>query len=130
MKQVVWTIAGSDSGGGAGIQADLATFSDLDVFGASIITAVTAQNTTQVISINPVPEQVLLEQWHALATDMLPRVIKIGLLASREQVSLIARLVTQLRHKHEFSLVYDPVAVASSGSNLVIEETTQTIKEE
>ena len=81
MSEIVLTIAGSDSGGGAGIQADLKTFSALGVYGASVITAVTAQNTRSVTAVHPIPVDVIAQQIEAVLSDLDVKAIKIGMLA-------------------------------------------------
>ncbi|WP_346839504.1 thiamine phosphate synthase [Microbulbifer sp. SAOS-129_SWC] len=117
-KPIVWTIAGSDSGGGAGIQADLLTFADFGCHGCCAITANTAQNTTEVAAINPVSVQALRSQLDALQHDLLPAAIKIGLLANAEQVLAVAAFLRALLAVAEVPVVCDPVAVASSGAAL------------
>ncbi|MCL1143158.1 bifunctional hydroxymethylpyrimidine kinase/phosphomethylpyrimidine kinase [Shewanella gaetbuli] len=122
---IVWTIAGSDSGGGAGIQADLATIQDLGCHGCSVITTLTAQNTAQVDLVEPVSNQMLLAQLNTLANDLFPAAIKIGLIANQQQVETIAAWLTSFKAEHEQRLkqrnclvVLDPVMVASSGDKL------------
>ena len=88
---VSMTIAGSDSGGGAGIQADLKTFSALGTFGCSVITAVTAQNTTGVYGIHEIPIDIIESQIDAVLDDLNPNVIKTGMLASIEVIQLISK---------------------------------------
>lgn len=118
-RPIVWTIAGSDSGGGAGIQADLLTMHDFGVHGCSAITANTAQNTLGVPAINAVPAEVLQSQLEALLVDLKPAAIKIGLLANAGQVKLVANFLRQLKARGEsIPVVYDPVAVATSGGYL------------
>ena len=87
------TIAGSDSGGGAGIQADLKTFSALGTFGCSVITAVTAQNTTGVYGIHEIPLDIIESQIDAVLNDLNPNVIKTGMLASIEVIKLISEKI-------------------------------------
>lgn len=117
-KPIVWSIAGSDSGGGAGIQADLLTFADLGCHGCTAITANTAQNTTEVAAINAVPLQTLTSQLEALQRDLFPAAIKIGLLANAEQVAAVAEFLRALLQIEKIPIVYDPVAVATSGAVL------------
>ena len=118
-RPIVWTIAGSDSGGGAGIQADLLTLHDLGVHGCSAITANTAQNTLAVPAINAVADAVLQSQLDALFADLKPAAIKIGLLANAGQVRLVARFLRALRAQAaSVPVVYDPVAIATSGARL------------
>ena len=111
---VALTIAGSDSSGGAGVQADLKTFAALRVFGASAITALTAQNTTGVRDVHPVPVAHVVAQVEAVLDDLDVRAVKTGMLATAEVVRTVAALADRLPH-----LVVDPVMVASSGARLV-----------
>jgi len=114
-KPIVWTIAGSDSGGGAGIQADLLTFADLGCHGCSAVTANTAQNTVEVAAINAVSIEILDSQLQALQRDLFPAAIKIGLLANAEQVLAVADFLRKLKALKPIPVIYDPVAVATSG---------------
>lgn len=113
---VALTIAGSDSGGGAGIQADLKTFHAFGVFGTSAITAVTAQNTLGVQFVHTVPPATVLEQIRSVASDLRPAACKSGMLATREIIEAVARA---LRENALSSYVLDPVMVASSGDRLL-----------
>jgi hydroxymethylpyrimidine/phosphomethylpyrimidine kinase len=110
---VVLTIAGSDSGGGAGIQADLKTFAALGVYGVSVITAVTAQNTLGVTAIHPVPVDVVAAQLDAVLADLAPAAVKVGMIGDPAIAALIASRAAELPQ-----LVVDPVLVATSGSRL------------
>jgi len=114
----VMTIAGSDSGGGAGIQADLKTFSALGVFGTCVITAVTAQNTRGVESIFPLPPAMVRSQIRAIIEDIPVRVAKTGMLYSREIMEEVSKAIDENR----ITLVADPVIRAGSGGSLMIEE--------
>ncbi|WP_237063797.1 thiamine phosphate synthase [Microbulbifer zhoushanensis] len=120
-KPIVWTIAGSDSGGGAGIQADLLTFADLGCHGCTAITANTAQNTVEVAAVNAVPLDVLSGQLEALQRDLFPDAIKIGLVANAGQVLALAEFLHRLKAVTPVPVIYDPVAVATSGDNLAEE---------
>lgn len=112
---IALTIAGSDSGGGAGIQADLHTFAAFGVHGVTAITAITAQNTRRVTAIQPVPRTLLQAQLDALFDDFPIAAIKIGMLGSAS----IARLVTATLRRHpKIAVVLDPVLVATSGDAL------------
>ncbi|WP_066963154.1 thiamine phosphate synthase [Microbulbifer sp. Q7] len=123
-RPIVWTIAGSDSGGGAGIQADLLTMHDLGVHGCSVITANTAQNTLGVPAVNAVSDEVLQSQLDALLVDLKPAAIKIGLLANAGQVRLVANFLRTLESAgNRIPVVYDPVAVATSGAQLTEDST-------
>jgi hydroxymethylpyrimidine/phosphomethylpyrimidine kinase len=113
---IALTIAGSDSGGGAGIQADLKTFQAFGVFGTSAITAITAQNTVAVTDVHPVPSRTVRAQIDALASDLRPAAFKTGMLATRELVGVVAEAVRD----HAFErYVLDPVMVSTSGARLL-----------
>lgn len=114
--QIALTIAGSDSGGGAGIQADLKTFQHFGVFGTSVITAVTAQNTRGVRAVHPVPVESVAAQLAAVADDLPPAACKTGMLGSAALVQEVARAVA---HYDFANYVLDPVMVASSGDRLL-----------
>jgi hydroxymethylpyrimidine/phosphomethylpyrimidine kinase len=111
---VALTIAGSDSGGGGGIQADLKTFAMHGVFGTSVVTALTAQNTQAVRAIRPTPADFTAAQLDALLADLPPRAVKTGMLATAENIGLVAA-----RAVHFPYLVVDPVLVSSSGQRLL-----------
>jgi hydroxymethylpyrimidine kinase/phosphomethylpyrimidine kinase/thiamine-phosphate diphosphorylase len=112
--EIVWTIAGSDSSAGAGIQADLKTMHGLGVYGCSVVTALTAQNTTGVRLIEPVSPAMLENQLHALQEDLPPKAIKLGMLYSQEITQLVAATLKSI----QVPVVCDPVAIASSGDLL------------
>src|SRR5689334_24085849 len=114
--QLALTIAGSDSGGGAGIQADLKTFHRFGVFGTSVITAVTAQNTVGVLAWEPVSTALVTRQLDALAADLPPLAVKSGMLASAALVETVAAGIA--RHRLP-NYVLDPVMVATSGDRLL-----------
>jgi hydroxymethylpyrimidine kinase/phosphomethylpyrimidine kinase/thiamine-phosphate diphosphorylase len=119
---IVWTIAGSDSGGGAGIQADLATIQDFGGHGCSVITTVTAQSSVAVTLVEPVSDAMLLAQLTTLLTDLPPKAIKIGLLASQVQVSLLADWLAGFKTQYPWvPVIIDPVMVASCGDELMAE---------
>ncbi len=109
------TIAGSDSGGGAGIQADLQTFSAFGVHGASVLTAVTAQNTRSVTAVLNLPASLLRAQFAAVVSDFPIRAAKIGMLGNPATVRLVAQLLHDSGH---FPVVLDPVLVATTGASL------------
>jgi hydroxymethylpyrimidine/phosphomethylpyrimidine kinase len=113
---VALTIAGSDSGGGAGIQADLKTFQAFGVFGTSVLTAVTAQNTRGVRAVHLVPQEIVRLQIDAVAEDLPPEAVKSGMLASAAQVAAAA---DGIRAHGLEPYVLDPVMVASSGDRLL-----------
>jgi hydroxymethylpyrimidine/phosphomethylpyrimidine kinase len=113
---VALTIAGSDSGGGVGIQADLKTFHQFGVFGTSVITAVTAQNTAGVAAWEPVSVTLVARQIDALAADLPPAAVKSGMLGSAEIITTVAAGIA----RHAFRpYVLDPVMVATSGDRLL-----------
>lgn len=112
------TIAGSDSGGGAGIQADLKTFSALGVYGASVIAAVTAQNTCAVTAVAPLSPELVIAQLDAVLADIPPDAIKIGVLVTPENVAAVARRLRDVAAP----IVLDPVMIAKSGDPLLAPE--------
>jgi hydroxymethylpyrimidine/phosphomethylpyrimidine kinase len=122
----VLTIAGSDSGGGAGIQADLKTFSALGCYGMSVITALTAQNTRGVTGIHPIPPSFAAEQMAAVLTDIGADAVKIGMLYSPELIGVVAGQLRQLGAKN---IVVDPVMIAQSGDKLLQDDAVEAIKE-
>ncbi|VFM95078.1 MAG: hydroxymethylpyrimidine/phosphomethylpyrimidine kinase [Candidatus Kentron sp. G] len=122
----VLTIAGSDSGGGAGIQADIKTLSSLGCYAMSAITALTAQNTTGVMGIHPVPASFIDEQISAVLTDIGADAVKIGMLYSAQIIETVARSLQT--HKAR-NIVLDPVMVAQSGDRLSGDETIRAIRE-
>ena len=124
---IALTIAGSDSGGGAGIQADLKTFERFGVFGTSAVVAVTAQNTLGVRAVHIVPEEVVQAQLDALAEDLPPDALKSGMLATAATVRLVA---ATLRRHGWGPYVLDPVMVASSGDRLLRSDAEATVREE
>jgi len=115
----VLSIAGSDSGGGAGIQADLKTFSALGCFGMTAITALTAQNTCGVRAIHAVPAQMLRDQIDAVLEDMGVDAVKVGMLHSPDIVRTVAQAIDRHALPH---VVFDPVMVATSGARLIDDE--------
>ena len=120
----VLSIAGSDSGGGAGIQADLKTFSALGCFGMTAITALTAQNTSGVRSIHAVPSAMLTDQIDAVVEDIGVDAVKIGMLHSAETVQTVAAAID--RHALH-NVVLDPVMVATSGAVLIDHNALETL---
>lgn len=121
----VLTIAGSDSGGGAGIQADLHTFAAFGVHGASAITAVTAQNSRSVSEIFELPDHIISAQIDSVMSDLQPGVVKLGMLASRRIVELVARKLTEWRPA---AIVLDPVMISSSGATLLGEDAIEALR--
>lgn len=125
MTPVALTIAGSDSSGGAGIQADLKSFAALGVYGASAITALTAQNTTGVSGIHPVPAAFVTAQIDAVFSDLDVGAVKIGMVARAETIAAIA---DGLRRWAPCHIVLDPVMVATSGDRLLAAEAVDALK--
>ncbi len=121
------TIAGSDSGGGAGIQADLKTFSALGVYGVSAITAITAQNTIGVRAIQTINPYILQAQVEAVMDDITIDAIKIGMLHSPEIVKVVASAID--KYSPDF-VILDPVMIATSGDRLIEDKTIAIIKSE
>ena len=121
----VLTIAGSDSGGGAGIQADLKTFSAIGCYGMSVITALTAQNTQGVKAIHAVPPAFAVQQIEAVLSDIGADAIKIGMLYSAELIEAVAQ---ELKKHGARKIVLDPVMVAQSGDKLLQDDAIEAIK--
>lgn len=124
---VCLTIGASDSSGGAGIQADIKTFTALNCFGASIVTAVTAQSFTRITTIHPIPEQIIRAQLEAVETELPISAVKIGLCPSTAAVRLVARW---LRERPALRVVVDPVAVDPSGIPLLQPEMLDALRTE
>lgn len=118
------TIAGSDSGGGAGIQADLKTFTAFKVFGTSVITAITAQNTESVLGIESLSPEFVKLQIDAVVNDIGVDAVKVGMLSTKEIISVVANKVDQYSMKN---LVLDPVMVSSRGDSLLDDNASQTL---
>ncbi len=123
----ILSIAGSDSGGGAGIQADLKTCSALGCYGMTAITAITAQNTCGVQGIHAIPPEMLRQQIDAVVSDIGVDAVKIGMLHDPEVVHIVAQAIRQYRFKH---IVLDPVMVATSGDALIARETIAVLVDE
>jgi hydroxymethylpyrimidine/phosphomethylpyrimidine kinase len=122
----VLTIAGSDSGGCAGIQADIKSISACGAFAASVITATTAQNTQGIFDIHPIPIAHLEKQLDAVLSDIAFGAVKIGMLHSSE---VIAAVANKLAHYNISNIVLDPVMVATSGDNLIVNDAISSLKE-
>ncbi|MGH1480064.1 MAG: bifunctional hydroxymethylpyrimidine kinase/phosphomethylpyrimidine kinase [Geminicoccales bacterium] len=122
----VLTIAGSDSGGGAGIQADLKAFSALGVYGASVITAITAQNTHSVTAISDIPPDVIGAQLDAVFSDIRIDAVKIGMLSRPDVIEVVA---DRLRHYGAQPIVLDPVMVSKSGDRLLQADAVSALAE-
>lgn len=121
------TIAGSDSGGGAGIQADLKSFSANGVFGASVITALTAQNTVAVTAIHDVPIDMIEAQIDAVFSDIDIAAVKIGMLS---QSTIIKTVAKALKKHGAKNIVLDPVMVTTTGDPLIADDAVETLKSE
>lgn len=122
---VALTIAGSDSSGGAGIQADLKTFAACGVYGASAITALTAQNTMGVTAIHDVPAEFVTAQIDAVFSDLDVRAVKVGMVSRREVIEAIAAALARWAPKH---VVVDPVMVATSGDRLLSPDAVDALR--
>jgi len=123
----VLSIAGSDSGGGAGIQADLKTFCALGVYGMTALTALTAQNTQGVQAIQAIPSSFLRAQLESIGDDIGVDAVKIGMLHTPQMVEVVAWAIEHFQWQ---KVILDPVMVATSGDRLINEETTQAIVEQ
>ncbi|MDN6161463.1 MAG: bifunctional hydroxymethylpyrimidine kinase/phosphomethylpyrimidine kinase [Atopostipes sp.] len=126
MKKVL-TIAGSDSSGGAGIQADLKTFAAHDTYGMSVITSITAQNTMGVSDVFDLPIEIIAEQMDAVFTDIYPDAVKIGMLSNEKIMHVIAQ---KLKEHDAKNIVIDPVMVATTGNKLMDDRAVNNFKEE
>jgi hydroxymethylpyrimidine/phosphomethylpyrimidine kinase len=124
---IALTIAGSDSGGGAGIQADLKTFAALGVYGASVITALTAQNTTGVYGTHDVPPEFVAQQIDVVFADLTIGAVKIGMLARADVTAAVAHGLD--RHQAR-NIVLDPVMVATSGDRLLRADALEALRRE
>lgn len=122
---VALTIAGSDSSGGAGIQADLKTFAALGVYGASAIAALTSQNTRGVTGIHQVPAAFVSDQIDAVFVDLAVGAVKIGMVAQRDVIEAIAASLAKWKPKH---VVLDPVMVATSGDRLLVPDAIDALR--
>ncbi|MBL5795168.1 bifunctional hydroxymethylpyrimidine kinase/phosphomethylpyrimidine kinase [Heyndrickxia sporothermodurans] len=120
------TIAGSDSGGGAGIQADIKTFSSLGVFGMSVITAVTAQNTMEVKSVQMIDSQIISDQISAIFDDIHVDAVKIGMLGTKENIDVVAKELNIYRTEH---IILDPVMISKGGHHLLQQNAIEALKE-
>ena len=125
MTAIAVTIAGSDSSGGAGIQADLKTFAALGVYGASVITALTAQNTRGVRAIHDVPADFIRAQIDAVFSDLDIGAVKIGMLSQAATIDAVAQ---GLAAHHAKNIVLDPVMVATSGDRLLVPEAVEALR--
>jgi hydroxymethylpyrimidine kinase / phosphomethylpyrimidine kinase / thiamine-phosphate diphosphorylase len=133
-KPIVYTIAGSDSGGGAGIQADLLAIHNFHCHGCSAITCLTAQNSVNVTAVHTPPVSFLQQQWHTLLSDLPPLAIKIGMLGSKEMMMTVGSLLKELQEtnaKQDIAqkvwIVLDPVMISTSGSRLIDHDAQQAL---
>ncbi len=124
---IALTIAGSDSSGGAGIQADMKTFSALGVYGASVITALTAQNTRDVTAIHELPPAFVAAQMDAVFSDLAIAAVKIGMLSN---ATIVAAVAAGLERHKQANVVLDPVMVATSGRPLLAPDAIETLRAE
>jgi hydroxymethylpyrimidine/phosphomethylpyrimidine kinase len=124
-KKAALTIAGSDSGGGAGIQADLKTFSAFGIFGTSVITAITAQNLSGVSGVQPVPPEMVKMQLIAVMEGFPITAIKTGMLFSKEIITIVAQVLTDFP---SVPIVVDPVFISTSGHSLIEDEAIESLK--
>ena len=123
---IVLTIAGSDSSGGAGIQADIKAISAMGSYAASVITSVTAQNTLGVQAIHPIPSDMVHQQIESVMDDLHPEAIKIGMVCDKD----IALTISKNIHKYQPRwVVYDPVMVSTSGHKLMTDDTINIIRQ-
>jgi hydroxymethylpyrimidine/phosphomethylpyrimidine kinase len=127
---VALTIAGSDSGGGAGVQADLKTFAAFGVHGASAIACLTAQNPIRVLAIEPVSPRMLRQQIEAVFEELRPAAVKTGMLFLAENVRVVAGFFEALAARPPVPLIVDPVMVSTSGARLLQPAAIRTLKEE
>jgi hydroxymethylpyrimidine/phosphomethylpyrimidine kinase len=127
MTPIAVTIAGSDSGGGAGIQADLKTFSALGVYGASVVTALTAQNTRGVQAIHDVPAEFVAAEIDSVFSDLKVAAVKIGMLSRPDVIAAVADGLA--RHARGIPVVLDPVMVATSGDRLIAGEAVAVLRD-
>ncbi|HHY01993.1 MAG TPA: hydroxymethylpyrimidine/phosphomethylpyrimidine kinase, partial [Paracoccus sp.] len=122
---IALTIAGSDSGGGAGIQADLKSFSALGVYGASVLTAITAQNTRAVTRVEPVSPAMIRAQIDAVLDDIAVGAVKIGMLGTAESTVAVAEALAG----RDLPIVLDPVMIAKSGDRLIQDDAIAALRE-
>ncbi|MGC2043706.1 MAG: bifunctional hydroxymethylpyrimidine kinase/phosphomethylpyrimidine kinase, partial [Pseudolabrys sp.] len=125
MTAIAVTIAGSDSSGGAGIQADLKTFAALGVYGASVITALTAQNTKGVSAIHDVPPDFIAAQIDAVFSDLDIGAVKIGMLSQATTIEVVSNRLDRYRARN---IVLDPVMIATSGDRLLASDAVEALR--
>jgi len=130
VQAIALTIAGSDSGGGAGVQADLKSFSALGVYGASVITAITAQNTCGVEAIEPVTPAMIASQINAVFDDLNVAAVKIGMVGGVDAIITVAATLQRRLAERPVPVVLDPVMVAKSGDVLLPQEAVAAMRTE
>lgn len=126
LREKVLTVAGSDCSGGAGIQADLKTMTAHGIYGMSVITAITVQNTTGVVKSEPVLPEIVAGQFDAVCSDIMPGAVKTGMLFSEEIIDVVSYKIKQYNLKN---IVVDPVFVSTSGSQLLKPQAAKALKE-
>ncbi len=126
-KPIVLTIAGSDSGGGAGIQADIKAISATGGYACSVITALTAQNTRGVSAVHPVPQEMIRAQLEAVFGDLQVTAVKVGMLGDSATIGTVAEVLRRYRPAH---LVVDPVMVSANGDMLLAEDAVNSLRQE
>ena len=122
---IALSIAGSDSSGGAGIQADIKTFSALKVYGATVVTAITAQNSLGVQAVLPLPPDIILRQMESVFSDLAIRAVKIGMLGNEDAIDAV---LEGLKRFSQVPIVLDPVMVATSGDRLLEEDAETALR--
>lgn len=125
MLKSVLTIAGSDSGGGAGIQSDIKTFSALGIFGCSVITAITSQNTSELSKIFPVPAEIITSQLRAVLSDFNVGAVKIGMVYNSEIMEVVRKRLKDVK----IPIVVDPILSTGTGYSLILENDLEYFKE-
>lgn len=129
-QPVALTIAGSDSSAGAGIQQDLKTMFSIGVYGASVITAVTSQNTLGVSAVLPMPAETVASQLEAVFSDLNVEVIKIGMIPNAAIAHTIALQIAEYKKKHDCKVICDPIMISTSGKQLMEENCIETVTNE
>jgi hydroxymethylpyrimidine kinase/phosphomethylpyrimidine kinase/thiamine-phosphate diphosphorylase len=135
VRPIVWSIGGSDSGGGAGIQADSLTIQDLGGHACNIVTAITAQNSQKITDILATPSYLMLNQLNCLLDDLMPSAIKIGVLANSEQIQIVSGWLEtvfadyQQKHNIDIPIIWDPVMVSTSGQSLTLANNEPSVQD-
>lgn len=126
-QPIALTIAGSDSSAGAGIQQDLKTMSSIGVYGATVITAVTSQNTLGVSAVLPMPAATVASQLEAVLSDLNVEAIKIGMVPNEDIARTIAKQISAYKKNHDCQVIYDPIMISTSGRRLMEENCMETV---